>query len=333
MKGIAHFTTGVATASCFPVAVQAAMDGNPLYFILGGAFGLLPDTLDFKFYRFFYKHDVYIDPDPRHPDPQKIADDIAAAIDRAHTENREVRIKLNTIRTGGDLWQQYIVRFDNDAQEIRVKFGPVVNTGQVPVPGSEPEDGHAGRARVTNPFFYNYDAITTVDIFDGPSFAVTPPKAGKATIEFLPWHRGWSHSLITGMVFGLFGGLIWGWQAGLIIALAFGAHVMEDQLGHLGSALFWPLKKERYKGIGRMHATDALPNFLTVWLCALLIFWNAYRVAPDPVYYLNLVQLLLYGAILPLGVFWLAYKALTRGKEPASTATESSDEWIEPMSS
>ena len=65
MKGIAHFSSGIAAASFFPWSVQAAAEGNPLYFILGGIFGLLPDTADFKFYRFFYRHDVNIELDPR----------------------------------------------------------------------------------------------------------------------------------------------------------------------------------------------------------------------------------------------------------------------------
>ena len=105
MKGISHFVTGVTVASFFPWSVHAAVDGNPLYFILGGAFGLLPDTLDFKCYRFFYRHDVYIDPDPADPDHQAIADRIAEAIDRCAEEGREIRLKLNTIRLGVDYWQ------------------------------------------------------------------------------------------------------------------------------------------------------------------------------------------------------------------------------------
>ena len=59
MKGFSHFMSGVAVASFGPWAVDAALHGNPIFFILGGACGILPDTLDFKFYRFFYKHDVY----------------------------------------------------------------------------------------------------------------------------------------------------------------------------------------------------------------------------------------------------------------------------------
>jgi hypothetical protein len=71
MKGIAHFVTGVAAASFLPWSIEAALRGDPLYFILGGAFGLLPDTIDFKFYRFFYRHDVYIEPDPANRDRRR----------------------------------------------------------------------------------------------------------------------------------------------------------------------------------------------------------------------------------------------------------------------
>ena len=70
MKGITHFAAGVAVASCFPQAVQAGTEGSPLYFILGGAAGLIADTLDFKFFRFVYRHDLEVIPDPLRPDPQ-----------------------------------------------------------------------------------------------------------------------------------------------------------------------------------------------------------------------------------------------------------------------
>jgi len=333
MKGIAHFTTGVTVASFFPAAIAAAQEGNPLYFMLGGVFGLLPDTLDFKCYRFFYKHDVYIKPDPQDPDPQAIADQLAAAFARAHTENREIRIKLNTLRVGGDQWQQYTVQIDNDAQEIRVRFGPIVNTGQVPVPDSDRADAPTGRAAIPYRFFYNYESLTTVDIFDGPSFAVQAPRNGVALVEFLPWHRGWSHSLLTGCFFGLLAGSIWGLPAGGVAALAFCAHVMEDQLGHMGSALFWPLRRQRYQGIGQMHATDTAPNFLTVWLCVLLMFWNMYRVTLDPVYLFTLPELLFYAGFLPIGLFWMIHKAVTRRQPMESAVPESSDEWIDPMGS
>ena len=86
MKGFSHFMSGVAVASFCPWSIDAALQGNPLFFVLGGACGILPDTLDFKVYRFFYKHDIYITPDPGNPDPQYIADEMARAMDLAITD-------------------------------------------------------------------------------------------------------------------------------------------------------------------------------------------------------------------------------------------------------
>ena len=106
MKGFTHFTAGLAAASFFPGAVTAAASGNPLYFILGGAFGILPDTLDFKFYRFFVKHDMEVIPDPNRADPQMIADAVAYAVNRAALTGKPVRIRLNTIPCGADCWRQ-----------------------------------------------------------------------------------------------------------------------------------------------------------------------------------------------------------------------------------
>jgi hypothetical protein len=314
MKGISHFISGVTAASFFPWSVLAAQEGNPLYFVLGGAFGLLPDTLDFKFYRFFYRHDIYVEPDPHHPDPQAMAEALAGAVGLAHREQRQTRVKLNTIKKGADYWQQYIVKFDADAQEVLVKMGPVVNTGQVPVPGSEPENAPVGRAALPCRLIQTYEAVTTVDIFDGPSYAFDPTGKDEVTLQFLPWHRTWSHSLVTGLAFGAVATLAWGWKAGLVVPAAFTVHVLEDQLGHMGSNLFWPISRKRFSGMKKMHATDALPNFATVWTCILLLFWNLYRNMPDPVWRFGFLHLVLYGAVIPLGAFALVHYALTRGK-------------------
>ena len=120
MKGFTHFMVGLGAASCFPGAVAAAATGNPLYFILGGAFGILPDTLDFKFYRFFVKHDMEVIPDPDNADPKMIADAVAYAINRAALGGAPVRIRLNTIPAGADCWRQYTVRFDVAGRRVLV---------------------------------------------------------------------------------------------------------------------------------------------------------------------------------------------------------------------
>lgn len=331
MKGISHFVTGVMAASFCPWAVQAAMEGNPLYFILGGAFGLLPDTADFKFYRFFFRHDVYVDPDPDHFDPNAVAATIAEAVNRAHREKRPVRIKLNTVKMGADYWQQYIVKFDAEKKQVLVKMGPVVNTGQVPVPNSAPEKNPVGRAPLECSVVQTYDATTRVDIFDGPTFTLEPDAEGRVVIHFLPWHRNWSHSFLVGGVFALLGWLVWNWQAAVVIFAGFSGHLLEDQMGLMGSNLFFPITKKRFSGLHMMRSGDALPNFMAVWVSCLLIFWNLYRHMDNPVYEFGFVKLFLYGAAIPLAVYGLAHYLLTRSaakEAPADLADEFGDSMI-----
>jgi membrane-bound metal-dependent hydrolase YbcI (DUF457 family) len=331
MKGISHFISGVTAASFCPWAVEAAMQGNPLYFILGGAFGLLPDTMDFKFYRFFFRHDIYVSPDPRKPDPQAIADALAEAVRRAHEGQKTVRIKLNTAKMGADYWQQYVIRFDAEKQEVHVKFGPVVNTGQVPVPNSERKDLPVGRARLACPILQTYDATTRVDIFDGPTFTMQSDGRGKVLLHFLPWHRNWSHSFLVGVALACGGWLIWNWQAAVVIMAGFSAHILEDQLGLMGSNLFFPVTRKRLSGLHVMRSGDAVPNFATVWICCLLIFWNLYRYMPKPLYHFTFWRLALYGGIIPMALFGFAHYLLTRGSRAEKATVDMSDEFGDPM--
>ena len=177
MKGFTHFISGVAIASCFPEAVIAASAGNPLYFILGGFGGILPDTIDFKFVRFLYRVDIEVQPDPSGFDAQMVADGIGMSIREASVRNRPIRLKLNTVRVGADAWQQYRIDFDVIERCIQVQEGPIVNTGQQPI---RPARGDSkGRVSVEPELCLDYEAIVMVDIFDGPIFQMTrPPRSG-----------------------------------------------------------------------------------------------------------------------------------------------------------
>lgn len=313
MKGIAHFSSGLAAASFFPWSVQAAIDGNPLYFILGGMFGLLPDTADFKFYRFFYRHDVQIAIDPKRPDPQGMAEAVAGAITRALAERRNIRVKMNSLRLGADSWRQYKVRFDSTAREVRVHIGSIVSTGQVPVPGTEPQM-EDGRAPLPCSVHMTYDNENKVDIFDGPTVSFEPDGKGGVVQHFLPWHRNWSHSLLMGALYGTIGALMWDGRAALVIFAGNAVHVLEDQMGLMGSNLFFPLTRRRVTGMKLMRSGDALPNFATVWLSCLLIFWNVVRFSP-PSYLtagLTLWQILLSGAVAPAAIVLMLFWILKR---------------------
>jgi membrane-bound metal-dependent hydrolase YbcI (DUF457 family) len=279
MKGISHFMTGVAFGTFFPDAVQAAAAGS-FILVLGGIGGLVPDTLDFKFARFVEEPDILIDPHPEHFEAQKIAEEIAAGIDRVGETRQRQILKCNTMRLGPDWWQQYSFRFDTSRGEVIVTLGPIVNTSQIPLPqslGVYPE----GRAKIHTSLFPTYDEFTTVDIFSGPSFAMEW-RNGRVEIDFIPWHRQYSHSIFMALLFGTICGLLFGLTAGLIGAGAVMAHILEDQLGYLGSNLFWPLTGVRSTGVRLIHAGDAIPNFFTVGTSVYFILFNLDRYSAQP---------------------------------------------------
>jgi membrane-bound metal-dependent hydrolase YbcI (DUF457 family) len=301
MKGIAHFISGVAVATFFPDAVQQAADGS-LILVLGGLFGLLPDTLDFRFTRFIEHHDDEIDPGPQiarqdsQQDswPQVMAERVAAAIRAAHETGQPKTVKLHTVRLSADQWRAYSVRFRSAANVVAVRVGPIVSTSGVPLPGSAPELHTEGRARIGVPIAPTYNDKIHIDVFSGPSFRFErhPPipthaknldiVEGRVHITFLPWHRRWTHSLVLATAIGLGIGLLLGPTAGLISGLGYAAHILQDQLGYMGSNLFWPLTQRRANGLRLLHSGDALPNFLTVWLAVALILFNLDRYSARP---------------------------------------------------
>lgn len=286
MKGISHFFTGVAVGTFFPDAVHAAAAGS-FILVLGGIGGILPDTIDFKFARFLEEPDILVDPHPEQFESQKIADEIAAGIDRVGEMHKKLILKCNTIRLGPDWWQQYSIKFDVKNSEVIVKLGPIVNTSQIPLPESL-RDWPEGRAKIHAPLLPTYDEFTNVDIFSGPSFALEW-RNGRVEIDFIPWHRQYSHSIFMALLFGTLCALLFmlldnrmALTAGLIGFCAVMGHVLEDQLGYLGSNLLWPLTKVRSTGMKLIHAGDAIPNFFTVGTCVYFIIFNLDRFSAQP---------------------------------------------------
>lgn len=323
MKGIAHFISGVTVASFCPWAVEAAQNGNPAFFILGAVAGILPDTIDFKFYRFFYHHDISVEPHPDQLDPQPLADAVAAAVTEAAATGKPVRVKLATIKMGADNWRQYRVRINPEAGEVRVQFGPVVSTGQVPQFGTLPANRPVAVARFSAPVKQSYEPVYTVDIFDGPSFMFKRNERDDVEIDFLPWHRNGSHSLVIG---ALLAGIAscWTWKAGAVFFGAYAIHIIEDHFGRMGSNLLFPLTGKRVPGLKMMRSGHAFPNFGCVWLCGLLIFWNVYAVIPDPLYRFSFLHLIMTAMIIPFAIFGVVRWLLTRADKghPETLFTE-----------
>ncbi|MGC9358172.1 MAG: metal-dependent hydrolase, partial [Anaerolineae bacterium] len=298
MKGIAHFITGIALATFFPEVVQAGAGGS-LMPVLGGVGGILPDTLDFKFARYFERYDLEIDPGVD-PDPEAIADALIDVMREAYESGEPRKVMTHTIRLGADLWREYAIRFDSETDEIAVRVGPLVNTGQVPYAGTEPEGAPEVRRRLALPLIQTYSDEYKINIFSGPSFRFE--RDGDAlNVHFLDWHRRWSHSLLLAGALGLLTGLLLGKWAGLVTALGFAGHILEDQIGYMGSNLLWPLTKKRVPGLGLIHSGDAIPNFLTVWTSMALILFNLDRFSRTP----HLPQSLY--LVLALGLPWLVF--------------------------
>lgn len=273
MKGLTHFVVGLSAGVFFQEAVGMSIDTKSLILLLGGIYGILPDTLDFKLGRFLERFDIEIDLDPEHPDPKQVAEKLASAIDNAARGSPQ-NVKLHTLKLGPDLWQEYTLFFDREKKEVRVKIGPVVSTSQVPVkiPNFMPSASasfHANLVQTT------YDKEDKINIFDGPSYIFKKSGEGVESI-FIPWHRKWSHSFTMGALVALvalpFGAIYW-----TVAFLGFSLHIIVDMLGVMGSNLLFPFTKSRAKGLGLFNSADPIANFGFIYLSVFFIIYNLNR--------------------------------------------------------
>jgi hypothetical protein len=234
-----------------------------------------------------------------------MAAQMAAAIACAHRERRRVKVQLDTVRAGADAWQQYQVCFSADENQVMVRIGPRVTLAQVPYAEHERAKPQ-GRAPVPCPVHSEYGPCISVDILTGPMIACCPQGEG-IVIEFLPWHRRWSHALPVAALAGAGIALLLGPEYGVAFVVGAIVHILQDQLGYLGSSLFYPFITRRIAGLGWFHSGDVLPNLLTVWTSLILLLYNLDRFAEQPI--LDVVWLLGLGLALPwaavLGWLWV----------------------------
>ncbi|MHC5040475.1 MAG: hypothetical protein ACYTHM_24450 [Planctomycetota bacterium] len=316
MKGLTHFISGVGAASFVKAAVTGAAEDTSFALVLAGVGGILPDTLDFKFAQFVEPRDFEIDPDPRDPDPEAIAAVAVKAVEMAWEESREIRAQFHTAQIAGDLFRQYFLRFDPEAQTLTVRIGPAVTMSQVPQELGDGVEGRCATVRLPYPIRYAYEEESAVDIFNGPSFGFRKTRDGEAVeLAFIPWHRRWSHSLTMGTLFAALVALALGPIVGLCAGIGWFTHVLQDQLGHMGSNLFFPFTRDRSTGLQVMRSGDALPNFAFVWLSVVLIFWNLNRFHETPVlnpaFFSGFLPYFGISFLLPLAGLWILGRFLT----------------------
>ena len=278
MKGITHFIMGITVATFFKSLVVGAAEVDSLIILLGGIFGLMPDTLDFKFLIYMEKNDVVIDPDPHDMRPQEIADKIAGAITQAGTlqPGKMTKVQIHTLKLGPDLWQSYTIFFDTRKNDVVVSVGPHVTMSGVFSPGTEPPPDKArGVARHVPKLIDRYGRPSRIGGFSGPSFGFLKKKDGSVEVVFIPWHRRAGHSLTLGVIFAMFGYLLTNnWVVGTVIFLAWFMHILIDTFGHMGNNLFWPITKQRTSGLHLVSAANPYWNTFTVYTCLALILWN-----------------------------------------------------------
>jgi hypothetical protein len=301
MKGFTHFISGIAVASFFQQAVHMSSQEQSFILCLGGIFGIMPDTLDFKFARYFHKSDFEVHPDPDNLDARVIANQVAKAVEKAANEGRGT-VQLHTMQLGSNLWRSYNLWFDSKTSEVVAEIGPLVDTGQVPFEGTEIKDPEkaSARVKVSCEFFQKFDKKSNISIMSGPCFEFVKRDSGKIEIVFLPWHRTWSHSFTLGLLTALVVGLItfltipegpnpelysvprWLLYP-LIILFGSMVHIIEDSTGFMGNNLFYPFTRDRTDGLGLMSAAEAIPNFFFVWTSIIAILYNLdrFRWAPE----------------------------------------------------
>jgi membrane-bound metal-dependent hydrolase YbcI (DUF457 family) len=269
---------GIAVATFFKSLMVGAAEYDSLLILLGGIFGLLPDTIDFKFLVYMEPQDMVIDPDPRDMRPQEIAEKIAAEINKAETlkPGQMRRLQLHTLKIGPDLWQSYSIYFNKPRKQVEVRVGPHVTMSGVPAFGTEPPSEKASGAARFNPrLIETYGKPTEIKGFSGPSFGFLKREDGAVEVVFIPFHRRSGHSLTLGAVFAGLGWMLTGlWTVGAVIFLAWLMHVVLDSFGHLGNNLFWPLTKQRTSGLYLVSAANPYWNAFTVYSCMAIILWN-----------------------------------------------------------
>lgn len=225
------------------------------------------------------------------PHPQYIANLVASAIDRAYESGKLVTVKIFNIRMKGDVYRRFLVHYDVANQRIIVYMGPLVSTGGLPFEGTDtPSYRRIGVAKTKYPFRKVYPRPTIIDAFNGPEIGFERiRRSDEDVVEevFIPWHRGFTHSFTAGFLLALplFVILsIVGYRNAFDLALAsmlgYWMHVIEDQLGFMGSVLFPPLTKRRIPGLMLGPRIYGAMNFSAAWLMIAITIWNINRYLP-----------------------------------------------------
>lgn len=286
-----QFLAGLAWASCWPAAFQAGSGHYPGLILLGAGFAILPDTLDSWCARPWHRPDIHIVPPPENPDPQMIASALASAISLSHESGKSLDLACYPIPIGRDRWRPYTLHLDGHHRRISVML-----QGPDPICGTT-----ATSVVVTS----DQSHLLTIHVHP-LVLRILPVGRNRASLLVMPAEQQWTHSLITACALGAIPTILWGYPAGTIACGAYILHILSHQWNFTGSALFWPLQRKRYPGLQRLHSFRGhTGDFAILWMSFLLITGNMLRSASPPIPEPSLFQLLVFGGVLPLGLWSL----------------------------
>ncbi|MDA3792735.1 MAG: metal-dependent hydrolase [Elusimicrobia bacterium] len=316
MKGLTHFISGVAAATFIPQAVRMSISSrmdiegaaSSFILVLAGMYGIMPDTLDFKFGQFFEMPDFIVDPDPKNPDPEAMARTFKEAVEKADATGEEVRIQYFPTQLGTNKWRQYCIIFEES--KVSIQLNEMVSTSQIPFLGTAPKGKRVGSAEFSQKLKSRSEEVdwlnnlirflrqklkgpdrksssvkpSTIDILSSTMFGLKKEADGRIFFNWLPWHRTWSHSYVLaammsvpviGITYLL--KLEFWWLYGVVSFVGMATHITEDMTGHIGGSLIWPLLKPRTEGFELFKASDPRTNFSVIYTAFILIIFNIDR--------------------------------------------------------
>jgi len=300
MNNAVHLVAGLAVASCFPSATTAALEGNPLYLLLGGMAALLPNLLDDRVLSRIYPMDVQVVTDPLAPDPGEIAQTVATAIDTAADQGRAFWLRIHGICLGPDRWREIHLHLTPQSRQVSVQIGDIVNTNGQTVECLSPFP--TATADIDAAIRLDQTATMRMPSGDGLCLCMRPPQGlavGGVTPVISPWRRQASHSLITGLAASILGWLILNPVAAGILIATHLVHLVLDMADSLGCNVCWPVTRQRKAGAVLGSSLAYTLRLAAGWIPVLILYANLAAQTP---YAVNTPQLLLVAGFLPVTI-------------------------------
>ncbi len=244
MRSSTHLLTGLATVACIPGIAADTAHGELLPMLSAALGSVLPDFIDFAICRCISRPDVTIAPDPLNINPGETVQAVSEAIDLTK-RRKSVTLSFNPLPIDHNRWRSYQICFERIPARVKLRFGSILNNeGCVIAEADMPRWKSAG---IYAPVRLDSTQETTISGSSGASMEIYRDRNNRLRGKFYPWRRNWSHGLPLWTVISLVAG-IFAPRPAFCFFIAALMHIIIDQGGQMGSALFAPLHKTRIPG-------------------------------------------------------------------------------------